>query len=500
MHQKLPRVWSEREALREKGQFWTPAWVAEAMVGYVLAGGASEIFDPAVGEGAFFRAGKAVAARLGRQVALRGCEVDPHALSEARVAGLAPEDLLGVEIRDFVLDPPHGRLKGIVANPPYIRHHRLTDDLKARIRALGARVTGSVLDGRAGLHVYFLLRALDLLAEGARLAFIVPADTCEGVFASALWRWVAANYRIDGVVTFEPEASPFPGVDTNAVVLLIERSAPRPDFPWVRVKEAWTEDLALWAMGSQERSHTALTVECRELREALDTGLTRAPSSLPGAGPRLGDYARVVRGIATGANEFFLMTRDESKRRGIPDEFLAAVLVRTRDVNGDVVGPDDVVRLDQQGRPTQLLSLDGRPIEALPPPVQAYLREGEKMGLAERPLIRQRRPWYKMEVRRVPPFLFTYLGRRNSRFVRNLAGIIPLTCFLCVYPNDERPEAVDALWRVLQHPQTVENLALVGKSYGSGAIKVEPRALEQVRLPEGILAESALASRTLPLG
>ena len=29
----------KREILRQKGQFWTPDWVAEAMVAYVLGGG-----------------------------------------------------------------------------------------------------------------------------------------------------------------------------------------------------------------------------------------------------------------------------------------------------------------------------------------------------------------------------------------------------------------------------------------------------------------------------
>ena len=42
--------------------------------------------------------------------------------------------------------------------------------------------TGVILDGRAGFHVYFLIRALTLLEENGRLAFIMPADTCEGKF------------------------------------------------------------------------------------------------------------------------------------------------------------------------------------------------------------------------------------------------------------------------------------------------------------------------------
>ncbi len=44
-----------REKLREKGQFWTPPWVADAMVSYVLDD-TKLIFDPAGGRGAFLEA------------------------------------------------------------------------------------------------------------------------------------------------------------------------------------------------------------------------------------------------------------------------------------------------------------------------------------------------------------------------------------------------------------------------------------------------------------
>ncbi|MGH8402728.1 MAG: N-6 DNA methylase, partial [Gammaproteobacteria bacterium] len=43
-----------RRALQQKGQFWTPDWVAEAMAAYVLDVDPQVVFDPAVGAGAFF--------------------------------------------------------------------------------------------------------------------------------------------------------------------------------------------------------------------------------------------------------------------------------------------------------------------------------------------------------------------------------------------------------------------------------------------------------------
>lgn len=176
-HQKLPASGPAREALRGKGQFWTPDWVAEAMVAYAVGGGSDHLFDPAVGAGAFFRAAKTMAREKGVSLRLLGTEIDRKAIEQARANGLSEADLEQVEMADFVLQPPPRQFKAIVANPPYIRHHRLPAHVKADLKQLGARMIGKALDGRAGLHVYFLLRALQLLAPGGRLAFIMPADS-----------------------------------------------------------------------------------------------------------------------------------------------------------------------------------------------------------------------------------------------------------------------------------------------------------------------------------
>src|SRR5438477_1472702 len=208
-HQKLPPAGQAREALREKGQFWTPQWVAEAMVSYVLGGGSHHVFDPAVGAGAFFKAAKHVASEENRKLELLGTEIDPDSLQQAQQAGLTAKDLRGVEIRDFVVEPPAKRFEAVVANPPYIRHHRLTEEMKGFLRHFGTSLIGKSLDGRAGYHVYFFLRGLQSLKKDGRLAFIMPADVCEGVFAQVLWHWILSNYCLDAVITFAPEATPF---------------------------------------------------------------------------------------------------------------------------------------------------------------------------------------------------------------------------------------------------------------------------------------------------
>ena len=485
-HQNLPASGEARETLREKGQFWTPDWVADAMVAYALQDFPGTLFDPAVGAGAFLRAGKRWAERHSHNLRLRGREIDPTALLQAEEAGLSHTDLQGVELRDFVLDPPEDYLPAIIANPPYMRHHRLPESVKQQLRHFSATILGRPLDGRAGLQAYFLLRMLQRLAPGGRMAVLLPADVCEGVYAPMLWKWIARNFRLDAVMTFAPNASPFPGVDTNALLFFLRNAPPVDSFSWGRVEEAWSADLTNWTISDfQEPPGATLFVQKRTLSEGIETGLSRPQCAVSDStGPFLGDFVDVMRGIATGANEFFFLTREQAAELQLPKEFLIPAVGRTRDVDSAELTQEVLCHLESKGRPTLLLSPDNRPLSQFPPALQNYLREGERQGLPNRALISQRRPWYKMETRSpAPPFLFAYLGRRNARFIRNEAQVMPLTGFLCLYPKRNDPTFIAGLWRVLQRPETVAALSSVGKSYGNGAIKVEPRALERLPLP-----------------
>lgn len=490
---KVPSSGKAREFLREKGQFWTPDWIAEAMVEYVLVAQNRLLFDPAVGAGAFFRAAKKIAKEKGLSVTFAGMDIDPAILEQALIQGLDRDDLANVEIRDFVFQPPQEEFSAIVANPPYIRHHRIPLKTKEQLKRLSLQTLGTVLDGRAGLHVYFLIRALTLLKENGRLAFIMPADTCEGKFASDLWRWITANYRLEAVVTFTPEASPFPNVDTNPLIFFIRKTVPGAAFYWAKCYASQTNLLKQWVRSNFDTSpQTGLVVIQRQVSEALMTGLSRPPMVGTISKYVLGDFARVVRGVATGANEFFFMTAEQVKQTGIPEGYFMRAIGRTRDVPGEEITQETLTMLEAKGRPTFLLTLNGDSFDDYPESLKEYLKKGELLGLPQRPLISQRKPWYKTESRIAPPFLFAYLGRRNSRFIRNTAGVIPLTGFLCVYPKNDEKEYVECLWKILSHPDTIANLSTIGKSYGDGAIKVEPRSLERLPIPEHVVKQSGI--------
>lgn len=444
------------------------------------------LFDPAVGPGTFF----AAAREMGFTGVFAGFELDSSVLEGARQLGLSSLDLAGIQIADFIQNDIQDYYPAIISNPRYIRHHRLSGQQKRELRQLATHCLGFPLDGRVGLHVYFLLKCLEHLAPEGRLAFLLPADVCEGVSSTAFWKRLAERYHIDAVITFDESAAPFPAVDTNAIVFMLSRRKPAQKVLWARILKPQTEAV-LDALDL--RASDAALVQHRDLTELLATGMSRPPRLNGSSGVPLSAFARVMRGIATGANEFFFLTSEQIQRHGFDKQFFQRAIGRTRDCRKEKVVSDDLDALDKAGRPTWLLSLGKQTKEELPPSLRSYIEEGERLGLHERALIKTRRPWYRMEERGVPGLLFAYLGRRDCRFIENRAGVVPLTGFLCVYPWDNSKEYREKLWRALNHPKTIANLLFVGKSYGGGAIKVEPRQLDSLEIPIHVLAEVGLA-------
>lgn len=482
--QKLPTAFAARENLREKGQFWTPGWLAEIMASWVCKDGPEHLFDPAVGPGTFF-----VAARsIGYTGYFQGYELDASVLNQALDHGLTARDLTHVEPGDFIAAPVSILHPAIISNPPYVRHHRLDEAMKVRLRELSRNTLGFELDGRTGLHVFFFLKCLEMLEKGGRLVFLLPADVCESVSSSALWKRLAERFCIEAVIRFEGDACPFPGVDTNALVFCIRRAAPQQIITWMRVMQPEASAI-MNGLETGKSCAGKVIVHHRDLEESIQTGLSREPRTGTQNGAKLRDFASVVRGVATGANEFFFLTSEQIREAGFEKKYFVRAIGRTRDCTNERLSQTALDKLDAEGRPTWLLNLGDQPKAVLPWNLQNYLEAGESEGLHQRALIRTRRPWYRMERRLPPALLFAYLGRRDCRFILNEARAIPLTGFLCVYPDTEEPSQIEKLWRALNHPLTLANLAYVGKSYGGGALKVEPRQLDQLLIPQEVLEE-----------
>jgi adenine-specific DNA-methyltransferase len=476
---------SERNRL---GQFATPAGLAREMLRHALGlldpGEPLRFLDPAVGTGCFYVALRAVAPRK-RVTAALGFEMDPEVGTAAqrlwRSAGLA------LRVADFTRADPETPFNLMVCNPPYVRHHHLTADDKARLQLRTRQASGMRLGGLAGLYCHFMGLAHPWLAERGIAAWLVPSEFMDVRYGRALKRYLLSRVTLLRIHRFDPRDVQFADALVSSAVLWF-RSSPPPRGHHVR----FTFGGSLLAPRlTREVPSRALAVEEKWTRFPADKVRRRS------AAPRLSSFFRIQRGIATGDNGYFVLPERKVAELGLPRRMLTPMLPGPRHL------PDDEVKARGDGTPDigrRLFLLDvalgEQEIAARYPQLAAYLAHGRACGVHARYLCSHRAPWYRQERRPAAPIVCTYLGRAGGkrkgafRFILNGSRATVSNVYLAMYPTArlagalaDDASALREVWLLLRG-LAPERLLGEGRVYGGGLHKLEPRELANLAVPE----------------
>jgi adenine-specific DNA-methyltransferase len=463
---------------RPRGQFQTPFWAADLMASWLLAEPAELLLDPGVGAGRLlFRALKA-----GRHLPEKmiGLDVDPLSLTMARLnVELRDPDgraQISLRRRDFLTGSLTERPDAITCNPPYSRHHSIPPEQKEAIHAGFESRLGQRFNRLAGLHVLFLVRALEVARPGARIAFIAPADWLDVGYGRSIKRFVLEQAYVESIVLFDEGHLFFDGAMTSAAITFIrkEPSAGRATRIVRLPRELPPRQQVLAAV---KGTSAVLIGEEVELAGERRWGRLHKQTK---EGTRLGEVARVRRGLATGCNRFFSLSEKTRKRFGIDKADLRSAIVSPRLVSGTELTRSFLEALpDDQPR----WVLDRRDAEAEKDrtPIARYLRWGRKHLNADSGyLASNRKPWYALEKRGDCPILFSYMNRANPRFIRNRARAVPLNTFLIVEPEDGIDP--DELCAALNSQFVLDQLTHDRRNYGGGLWKLEPREVEELKV------------------
>ncbi len=190
----------------------------------------------------------------------------------------------------------------------------------------------------------------------------------------------------------------------------------------------------------------------------------------------LGSIARVSRGIATGANTFFVLECGRAEDLKIA-RYTVPVLTRAK----DVLNSDGVVRGHPARHvllaPPRSLDPDAREHGAL----RRYLAEGEAAGVADAYLCRHRAPWWFLGPK-IAPVVATYMTRQGPAFALNPGRMAILNVLHGLFPKIPLDnEQLAGLVRYLNsHRKEFRGL---GRVYQGGLEKFEPREMEALLVP-----------------
>lgn len=472
---------------KELGAYYTDSQVADLLTSWAVRRSTDTVCDPSFGGGVFLRAACKRIAGLGGDafVSVHGVEIDSsvHGLIGGKLISefsLNPLQLVNADF--FSLSPGRGQFDAIVGNPPFIRFHRFAGD--GRQRALDrAAEAGVTLSKLASSWAPFLVHASGMLAPGGRLAMVVPAEIGYATYAGPVLKYLGNSFGQVSLLTFRQRL--FPELNEETYLLLAEDFGGTSSLCQVinfrDVSEACheifssdTTDLDISSLNRKELrfAEAFLSAQARDLYSEL----RNSPSCV-----RLGDCADVGIGYVTGANEFFHLSEQEARQRGITEEFLRPAVLRAGGFNGTTFRVEDWRASLKTKNSAYLLMIP--PKAKIDGPVRRYLDEGLAAGVNLGYKCRNRKPWYSVpHVNRAGGFLSYMSGDRPRLVVNSSGAVAPNTLHVLNSKPGGRLslEHMTSAWYCSLARLSIE---LEGHALGGGMLKLEPSEAERVLMP-----------------
>lgn len=442
-------------------QFFTPEVIADFMARWVLDGRKkADVLEPAFGLGAFSRS----LFKQNPKVRVVGYEADATIYNYAaeNVAQAGSDVLLYNE--DYLRASWEDKYDGIICNPPYLKFH---DYDNASLVPLVNGQLGIRLNGFTNLYTLFLLKSISQLRDGGRMAYIVPSEFLNSDYGVEVKRALLRSGVLKHVVVVDFTQCAFDDALTTACILLCHKDGSLSEVRFSHVSDvgqlqASLADYSVWA-ADQLKPETKWKQYYEGARSADYRHLV--PFST---------FAKVSRGIATGANDYFTFRESKKELYGIPERCLMRCVCHSTDVHGLFFTDDDFQRLSHSDKAVYLFNgcADGADEH-----VREYISLGEETGADKRYLTASRKPWYAIENRKPSPIWVSVFNRKGLRFVRNIAGVSNLTTFHCVY--DAGVVDIDVLFGYLVTNVSKEIFMDNSRQYGNGLVKFEPNDLNK---------------------
>ena len=451
---------------RALGQYFTHPKVADFMVRWVLGSGQKALFDPAFGLGAFWEA-LPKRSRIG----FSASEIDPDIIQAWKRKTGASASFVAAE--DYLLSWGKGH-PNIVCNPPYMRFQKFLNR-KAVCRDF-QRKLGIRLSGYTNTASAFLIKSISELAPSGRLAYIMPLEFLNTGYGTVVKQQLIDSRHLFAILRLDCEKDVFPDVTTSIGIVLFDSAVRHTSVKFYSLKSV--EDLPRFrqigpvsqvSFGGLDAKHKWLP-----LFEKRKFAVDSRGSTL------LSSFGRFSRGIATGANDFFVL-RPSSARKFAIEEGSECVpcITKSSQIRKPVFEAPDYAALYEADRPILLFSPNkDRSVGA-----GEYIKYGESAGFNARFLTRNRKPWYKTESRRPAPLLLGVFSRGGYKVVLNRSNALSLTCFHGFQPNLFGEQYLEHLFLYLWSNVGREIVSLSMRKYGDSLDKFEPNDLNAALTP-----------------
>jgi adenine-specific DNA-methyltransferase len=455
-------------------QFFTPLPIAEVLTQWLMGNPhLQSVQEPAFGLGLFSR----LLLSKKRDLSIKAFEIDPVILATAKKCF---EDVPNVEIfpHDYMENDWQNKYDGIICNPPYFKFHDYNN--KMILKTVEEKLHCS-LTGFTNLYTLFLLKSLYQLKANGRCAYLIPSEFLNSNYGEVVKSYLLQTGMLRHITVINFSENVFDDALTTASIILCENGKQSDTVKFSHVQSLPDlQNISQVLSGHTHHLSLEKTIKVSELQPDIKWRAYYQGQNgeqfkhlVP-----FSTYAKVVRGIATGSNDYFTFTQSKALKFSIDKKFLLPCICKAVDARNTFFTQFDFDALRKKDKKIYLFNAENSDDEF----VLQYIKKGESEGIDRAFLTSCRTPWYALERRPPAPIWVGVFNRTGLRFVRNEANIANLTAFHCVYPQSAglvHGIDLDLLFAYLLTDTARQILTDNSREYGDGLQKFEPNDLNK---------------------
>ncbi len=196
---------------------------------------------------------------------------------------------------------------------------------------------------------------------------------------------------------------------------------------------------------------------------------------------RLAEWGDTYLGSVTGNNDYFTLTSADVGRLDLgSSEVLKISPPGARHLRGPIFSNRAWKQLANEGARCYLFAPSGEPSKA----ARAYIEAGERLGVHEAYKCKMWSPWWRVPLVSKPDLMLTYMNHDRLRLVTNEAGIRVLNSLYGVQLKPRvRKVGKHNLPIACLNTVTLLGSEVVGRAYGGGLLKHEPKEADLLPVP-----------------
>lgn len=450
-----------RSKRKELGQFFTHPKIAEFMAGLVIDDKTTSVLDPSVGEGIFLEK----CFKINNNLQFKAYDIDFKMIEYVSEFPFHVSLING----DYLVNFESEKYDAIICNPPYNKFQQIknrADYIKLFKEKYGVRISGY-----SNLCVYFLIKSLNELSENGKCAFIIPYEFLNTGYGIAIKNYIIKKKSLKRVYKFNSNLNLFDEGLTTSCILYFENSI-NDSVEFIEINE-------LAELERQEFSSkivlplTDIDPKEKWIKYFDKNGLENNPNL-----QNFFEIARVKRGIATGSNAFFALSKTDIEKHNLSQSVCVKCVAKSPDIKKLIFTQKYFDELYENGKKVYLF--DGT--KATCESDFEYITYGEESGVNKTYLNSHRIPWYLLENKKPAPIWISVFSRNRLKVIRNETNARTLTTFHNVYVHSNDEDFINILFCYLLTPIGQDILYKNKREYGGGLDKFEPNDLNYAKV------------------